>query len=197
MNEELDSQLSAMFDDELPPQECELLARRLSRDERAQGALGPLRGRSARSSAPSAACASTPRSPDRVSAVHPRRAGRWAPPRAVPARRAARCAGGSRSPAARWPPGSRPPPFCGCAPRCRYGHRSALTAAAADRPPAHAVDVVSVNAAGAHDSYVTPPDARQRALLVPSTAARQLRRGAQHVFLPGGAAQPAVGLHDQ
>jgi len=33
MNEELDSQLSAMFDDELPHEECELLARRLSRDE--------------------------------------------------------------------------------------------------------------------------------------------------------------------
>jgi len=33
MNEELDSQLSAMFDDELPNAECELLARRLSRDE--------------------------------------------------------------------------------------------------------------------------------------------------------------------
>lgn len=32
MNEELDSQLSAMFDDELPAGECELLARRLSRD---------------------------------------------------------------------------------------------------------------------------------------------------------------------
>lgn len=32
MNEELDSQLSAMFDDELAPAECELLARRLSRD---------------------------------------------------------------------------------------------------------------------------------------------------------------------
>src|SRR4029077_2569638 len=32
MNEELDSQLSAMFDDELLPQECELLARRLARD---------------------------------------------------------------------------------------------------------------------------------------------------------------------
>ena len=31
-NEELDSQLSAMFDNELPPGECELLARRLSRD---------------------------------------------------------------------------------------------------------------------------------------------------------------------
>lgn len=33
MNEELDSQLSAMFDDELPTEECDLLARRLSRDE--------------------------------------------------------------------------------------------------------------------------------------------------------------------
>jgi sigma-E factor negative regulatory protein RseA len=33
MNEELDSQLSAMFDDELPQAECELLARRLSRDD--------------------------------------------------------------------------------------------------------------------------------------------------------------------
>jgi negative regulator of sigma E activity len=33
MNEELDSQLSAMFDDELHSNECELLARRLSRDE--------------------------------------------------------------------------------------------------------------------------------------------------------------------
>jgi len=32
-NEELDSQLSAMFDDELPAAECELLARRLARDE--------------------------------------------------------------------------------------------------------------------------------------------------------------------
>jgi len=32
-NEELDSQLSAMFDDELPAPECELLARRLARDE--------------------------------------------------------------------------------------------------------------------------------------------------------------------
>jgi len=32
MNEELDSQLSAMFDDELPAEECQLLARRLSRD---------------------------------------------------------------------------------------------------------------------------------------------------------------------
>jgi negative regulator of sigma E activity len=33
MNEERDSQLSAMFDGELPAAECELLARRLSKDE--------------------------------------------------------------------------------------------------------------------------------------------------------------------
>src|SRR5688500_3888234 len=33
MNEERDSQLSAMFDGELPGAECELLARRLTRDE--------------------------------------------------------------------------------------------------------------------------------------------------------------------
>jgi len=33
MKEELDSQLSAMFDDELPEDQCQLLARRLSRDD--------------------------------------------------------------------------------------------------------------------------------------------------------------------
>jgi sigma-E factor negative regulatory protein RseA len=40
MNEELDSQLSAMFDNELPAAECELLARRLSRDEELRGRWG-------------------------------------------------------------------------------------------------------------------------------------------------------------
>jgi len=40
MNEELDSQLSAMFDDELPQGECELLARRLSRDAALQSRWG-------------------------------------------------------------------------------------------------------------------------------------------------------------
>jgi negative regulator of sigma E activity len=39
-NEELDSQLSAMFDDELPATECELLARRLARDELLRGRWG-------------------------------------------------------------------------------------------------------------------------------------------------------------
>jgi sigma-E factor negative regulatory protein RseA len=40
MNEELDSQLSAMFDNELPAGECELLARRLSRDEQLKARWG-------------------------------------------------------------------------------------------------------------------------------------------------------------
>lgn len=40
MNEELDSQLSAMFDGELPQAECELLARRLSRDEQLKARWG-------------------------------------------------------------------------------------------------------------------------------------------------------------
>jgi negative regulator of sigma E activity len=40
MNEELDSQLSTMFDDELPPAECELLARRLSRDDQLKARWG-------------------------------------------------------------------------------------------------------------------------------------------------------------
>ena len=40
MNEELDSQLSAMFDNELPAVECELLARRLSRDEQLKARWG-------------------------------------------------------------------------------------------------------------------------------------------------------------
>jgi hypothetical protein len=40
MNEELDSQLSAMFDDELASAECELLARRLARDEQLKARWG-------------------------------------------------------------------------------------------------------------------------------------------------------------
>src|ERR1700722_16952068 len=40
MNEELDSQLSAMFDNELPGAECELLARRLSRDDQLKARWG-------------------------------------------------------------------------------------------------------------------------------------------------------------
>jgi sigma-E factor negative regulatory protein RseA len=40
MNEELDSQLSAMFDNELAAADCELLARRLSRDEELKSRWG-------------------------------------------------------------------------------------------------------------------------------------------------------------
>ncbi len=40
MNEELDSQLSAMFDNELPAAECELLARRLSPGRGSESPLG-------------------------------------------------------------------------------------------------------------------------------------------------------------
>jgi len=39
-NEELESQLSAMFDDELPGSQCELLARRLARDEQLRARWG-------------------------------------------------------------------------------------------------------------------------------------------------------------
>jgi sigma-E factor negative regulatory protein RseA len=39
-NEELESQLSAMFDDELPASQCELLARRLARDEQLRARWG-------------------------------------------------------------------------------------------------------------------------------------------------------------
>jgi negative regulator of sigma E activity len=39
-NQELESQLSAMFDDELPASQCELLARRLARDEQLRGRWG-------------------------------------------------------------------------------------------------------------------------------------------------------------
>jgi len=44
MNEELDSQLSAMFDDELPAVECELLARAPVARRGAEGALEPVCG---------------------------------------------------------------------------------------------------------------------------------------------------------
>ena len=58
MNEELDSQLSAMFDDELAPEQCELLARRLSRDEQLKARWGRY-AVIGRRSAPSVACGST------------------------------------------------------------------------------------------------------------------------------------------
>ncbi len=98
MNEELDSQLSAMFDDELPPQECELLARRLSRDEQLKARWGRyavigavIRAeRGVRLNAPLARRVSAVLSPSRSWACPP------PSPRAIRA-----CAGGSRWPAVR------------------------------------------------------------------------------------------------
>ena len=71
MNEELDSQLSAMFDDELPAAECELLARRLSRDEQLKARWGRYAviasvTRRASPSAPSASPTTTITSPGRA-----------------------------------------------------------------------------------------------------------------------------------
>jgi len=164
MNEELDSQLSAMFDDELLPQECELLARRLSRDGELKARWGryAVMGavirteRGVRLNAPLA---------HRVSAVL------LAEPElgasaAVPARRA-----GVRW----WQPLAGGAVAAGVAAasilwlRAQVPLAPTLTAAAQPPAAAHAVNVVNINTAGAHDSYVTPPAPATRALVVPST----------------------------
>ena len=120
MNEELDSQLSAMFDDELPAAECELLARRLSRDERAQGALGPVCGH--RRDHPRRAW----RAPERRAGA-PRQCRLSAEPALRPVRAAVPRApsGPALVAAARRRCGSRPASprsrFSGCAPRRSLG----------------------------------------------------------------------------
>ena len=117
MNEELDSQLSAMFDDELPPAECELLARRLSRDDALKARWGRYAVISAVVRAERGVRLNAPLA-GRVNAAIS------AEPALGPSRRARaaarrRCAGGSRSSGARWRPGWPPPRCCGCAPRGR------------------------------------------------------------------------------
>ncbi len=116
MNEELDSQLSAMFDDELPPVECELLARRLSRDDALKARWGryavigavvraergvrlnvPLAGRVNAAISAEPALGHPAAAPARPAAL------RWWQP----------------LPGAHWPPGSPRPRYCGCAPRHR------------------------------------------------------------------------------
>jgi len=166
MNEELDSQLSAMFDDELLPQECELLARRLSRDGELKARWGRyavmgavIRAeRGVRLNAPlahrvSAVLLAEPEL-GASAAVPARRAGvRWWQPLAGGA-----VAAGVAAASILWLRAQVP-----LAP-------TALTAAAQPPAAAHAVNVVNINTAGAHDSYVTPPaPATRRALVVPST----------------------------
>ena len=165
MNEELDSQLSAMFDDELLPQECELLARRLSRDGELKARWGryAVMGavirteRGVRLNAPlahrvSAVLLAEPEL-GASAAVPARRAGvRWWQPLAGGA-----VAAGVAAASILWLRAQVP-----LAP-------TALTAAAQPPAAAHAVNVVNINTAGAHDSYVTPPAPATRALVVPST----------------------------
>ena len=162
MNEELDSQLSAMFDDELAPGECELLARRLSRDEQLKARWGryavigaAIRSeRGVRLNAPLAG---------RVSAV-------------LLAEPALVTAPGARPTAVRWwQPLAGAAVAAGVAVGCVLWLRgqdplaaaplSAHLTAATVRP---SVPVVPAAAAGAAESYVVPRTPAVRAM-VPST----------------------------
>ena len=165
MNEELDSQLSAMFDDELLPQECELLARRLSRDGELKARWGRyavmgavIRAeRGVRLNAPlahrvSAVLLAEPEL-GAAATVPARRPGvRWWQPLAGGA-----LAAGVAAASILWLRAQVP-----LAP-------ATLTAAAAPPAAAHAVDLVNTNPAGASDIYVTPRAPASRALVVPST----------------------------
>jgi len=165
MNEELDSQLSAMFDDELPPGECELLARRLSRDEQLKARWGryavmgaviraergmrlnaPLAGRV------SAVLLAEPELGTAVAAPGPRSAVRWWQPLAASA-----VAAGVAAVAIVWLRAQGP--LAGAA------LTSQLTP-----PAAMPVSVtVPATAAAAADSYVVPRPPKLAPMTVPST----------------------------
>jgi len=165
MSEELDSQLSAMFDDELLPQECELLARRLSRDGELKARWGRyavmgavIRAeRGVRLNAPlahrvSAVLLAEPELGAAASVRAPRAGLRWWQPLAGGA-----VAAGVAAASILWLRAQTP--------------LAPATLSAAAQPPAaaHTVSVVNGNAGGAHDSYVTPRAPASRALVVPST----------------------------
>jgi len=163
MNEELDSQLSAMFDDELAPGECELLARRLSRDEQLKARWGryavvgaAIRSeRGVRLNAPLAGLVSAVilAEPALAAAHGARRTGvRWWQPVA-----AAAVAAGVAAVSVLWLRAQTP--LAG-APLSAH-----LTAPTATVPGAA---VVPAAAAGAPDSYVVPRAPAVRAV-VPST----------------------------
>lgn len=167
MNEELDSQLSAMFDDELLPQECELLARRLSRDGELKARWGRyavmgavIRAeRGVRLNAPlahrvSAVLLAEPELG--VSAAVPaRRAGvRWWQPLAGGA-----LAAGVAAASILWLRAQVP-----------LGGAAPLTAAVPRQSaPAQPLPVVARGAADSRYSYVTPRPAAARTPVVPST----------------------------
>jgi len=163
MNEELDSQLSAMFDDELAPGECELLARRLSRDEQLKARWGryavvgaAIRSeRGVRLNAPLAGLVSAViLAEPALAAVHDaRRTGvRWWQPVA-----AAAVAAGVAAVSVLW--------LRAQAPLAGAPLSAHLTAPTATVPGAA---VVPAAAAGAPDSYVVPRAPAVRAV-VPST----------------------------
>ena len=165
MNEELDSQLSAMFDDELAPGECELLARRLSRDEQLKARWGryavvgaAIRSeRGVRLNAPLAGLVSAVilAEPALAAAHGARRTGvRWWQPLA-----AAAVAAGVAAVSVLW--------LRAQAPLAAAPLSARLTAPTATVP---AAAVVPAAAAGAPDSYVVPRAPAVRAtVVVPST----------------------------
>ncbi len=168
MNEELDSQLSAMFDDELASEECELLARRLSRD-------GELRARWERYAVIAATIRAergvrlNARVASRVSVLvgsEPALAGgstpRRAPRRWVHAAAGAAVAAGVAAVSILWlrvhtAPGSVAAPIeLAAVPASRVSAPAVVASAAARRP-------------AGPDSYVVPPAARSAAAVVPAT----------------------------
>jgi len=169
MNEELDSQLSAMFDDELAPAECELLARRLSRDEALKARWGRyavmgavIRAeRGVRLNAPlagrvSAVLLAEPELPAASAAQDVRRGGlRWWQPVAATA-----VAASVAAVSIAWLRSQSTLPVAGLSARL---------------PPAQVAGSVAVpasatGAAAQGESYVVPPrSGAARALVVPST----------------------------
>jgi sigma-E factor negative regulatory protein RseA len=167
MNEELDSQLSAMFDDELASTECELLARRLSRD-------GELKARWERYAVIAAAIRAergvrlNARVARRVSVIvgsEPALAGQSAPRRLErrwlrPAAGAA-LAAGVAAVSILWLRAQAPPGAVVTAPP--------LAAVPAQRVTAPAVAPGASPRASGPDSYVVPAAVRGAAAVVPAT----------------------------
>lgn len=170
MNEELDSQLSAMFDDELPPEECELLARRLSRDEQLKARWGRYAvvgavvrsERGVRLNAPlagrvSAVLLAEPELGVQSTPVGGRRAAvRWWQPVA-----GAAVAAGVAAVSILWLRAQAPLPGAAAS--------APLTAAVQAPQGPVVVPAVIASATNAGDSYVTPRASTARATIVPST----------------------------
>lgn len=167
MNEELDSQLSAMFDDELASAECELLARRLSRD-------AELKARWERYAVIAAAIRAergvrlNARVARRVSVIvgaEPALAGqgasRRAPRRWLRPAAGAAVAAGVAAVSIMWLRGQAPPAAAMVTPP--------LAAVPALRVTAPAVAPAAAARPGGADSYVVPPPARAAVAVVPAT----------------------------